>query len=193
MLSLKLKFENLERTSSDVRIASTSTTEKLADTQKELSRLRSKIADDASLIGELRAENSSTKELCNAIANEKDEILVKLDEANSTIYDLQEKSSLAIKELESKHNAILTDLTAKMTSLEADNRYMSEKALDDENLTKTLDEYKKRAQNALKKVHLFVSLIMLYCDMRLHINSIMYRRIRPMLLKRPKWKNASKN
>ena len=116
-------MENVERTASDNRVTSTSLSDKLTEANREVVRLRTKLAETAA---SLKQEQQLSQEL-------------------------QQSQQLLVEELEQcrTENA---GMKSQLAAIQAELAYVKSSAQENHDAARALEDYKKRAQAALKKV-----------------------------------------
>jgi hypothetical protein len=131
VLSLRMKLENTERGSADQRRLSAELSERYGETQRELSRTKSTIQEHLLTTENLHQDLKVQQELVILLGKEKEEGKIKIKSSSLT----QETLESRIRELEEEKDILENQLKS------------------DDDAARVLEEYKKRAQMALKKAN----------------------------------------
>ena len=153
VLSLRLKLENAERTVSDQRAMSSELTDRYGEVQRELSRSKEKVAEQILQIEELQRELQSAVSATSGLAAEATATQDKLEQEKVSAARLQERLVSVGAEWEGKLSSIQKTLSAKITELQTENENLLQRLRSEDETAKALEEYKKRAQIALKKAN----------------------------------------
>lgn len=152
IVKMRLKMEAHDEVNSSQRSAVHELAEKLAESQRELLRCRASLQDGENMIEVLQRDVSDAEALVQTLRNELSESQARQSNAN-------ESHQQEILALDSKRERQVADLSETVSGLKNQNAVLlaeiealvKEKAIGD-NALKSLDEYKKKAQAALKKV-----------------------------------------
>lgn len=131
VLSLRMKLENTERGSADQRRLSAELSERYGETQRELSRTKTTIQEHLLTIENLHQDLKVQQELVILLGKEKEESKIRIKASSLT----QELLETRIRELEEEKDIVENQLKS------------------DDDAARVLEEYKKRAQMALKKAN----------------------------------------
>eukprot|EP01035_Chromulina_nebulosa_P018583 gene18583-24309_t len=153
IMSLKLKYENLETMSVDSRQISQELSEKYSELQRELGRLKTTINEKNNEIEILTNDNNTCKnkiqELINELINKKLEI----EKVSNDITSIKQISEFTSKDLSNKLIEQKKIYDNDITNLQIEIQSLHSKIIGENELMKSLEEYKKRAQSALKKAN----------------------------------------
>ena len=130
-MSLRLKLENAERGTGDQRAMASELAERYGDVQRELSRTKTSIQGHLLTIENLQTDKKETEE---------------------KFADMNEKYTNALEQVRIAAEA-RKDHERRVRDLLEERERMEDKLRSDEDSAKVLDEYKKRAQLALKNAN----------------------------------------
>ena len=131
LAALRLKLDHAERDTGDQRTMAADIADRYGDTQRELSRAKTTIEEHLLTIDSLQRDQRSMEEQISIVTNEK---------------------SLALEKLRVAEEARMA-FERRITELLEEHEKVEDKLRQDEDTAKVLEEYKKRAQSALKKAN----------------------------------------
>jgi len=152
-LGLRLKMENAERSGSDTRLKVSELAERYGEAQREITRLRSVVEErlaEATILTELRDQGAAALVTCEAQREDLAQRLHQLEEQAATQVDSHERS---LRELKAELSAQKGMAEEQLAQLRAEVEAAHGRLRLEEDSAGNLDNYKKRAQLALKKVH----------------------------------------
>ena len=153
LLSLRLKLENSERVVGDQRAMATELADRFSDTQRELSRAKVSLEENALLVGELQRELQQAISATSGLASEATATQQKLEEEEKKVAKLTEKSASLVAEWEAKLSASNKSHAQKIAELQLEKESLLLRVKSEDETATALDEYKKRAQVALRKAN----------------------------------------
>lgn len=142
LVSLRLKFENSERVIEDQKESLSNSSVKIKELKKELT-LSKKSLDDNLLI-----QNDLTKEI-KILQSKNQELSSQNDEFKGNLMTLND----SLTKIESKNEQELSKKNIDIEDLKRDMESMLQRLSKENETTSALEEYKKRAQTALKKAN----------------------------------------
>ncbi len=152
MISLRLKLENLERSSSDHRLRTGELAERYGEAQREITRSHESLKEQTTQIEQFKIEVDGLNTNIATLTEEKESALRELKEVQSTAARSDRQLQLDISalneqiaQLEATHRAHIAEFQLELSSMQSRAKMDSESA-------DVLDGYKKRAQVAMKKV-----------------------------------------
>lgn len=157
LVKLKMKLENVEQRSEDNKIKYNEMMEKYNESQREVTRLKGNLQDYSSRLQTLDAEKSSLERMMQAIQDAKDRVATELtnrataSDSDFEAYKQQTENTKATLETE------LREERSKVFNLELQLTNIVDKLGSESQATDVLEDYKKRAQVALKKANNNVS------------------------------------
>jgi hypothetical protein len=147
-----LKFENVEKSTSDQHLLTTELSERYGEIQREIAIIKENLKDKTvafdKIVEEkniLKMEFDETTKTNETLKTEKEEILAKTKET-----DLNHEVELA--KLTKDIETIKCESKEKVESLESEVNRLIEKIKFENETSENLENYKKKAQLALKKV-----------------------------------------
>lgn len=153
LLSLRLKLENLERSAGDQRALSAELADRYGETQRELTRAKNTIAEQMLQIQELQKELEGAVSATSGLATDAAAAQEKVDEEKAKVAKLQEKNVALLMEWQGKMAEATKTHATKVTELKLENETLLMRLKSEDESGKALEEYKKRAQVALKKAN----------------------------------------
>lgn len=153
LLSLRLKLENSERVVGDQRAMATELADRFSDTQRELSRAKVSLEENALLVSELQRELQQAISATSGLASEATATQQKLEEEEKKVAKLTEKSAVLVAEWEAKLSAATKSHALKTAELQLENESLLLRLKSEDETATALEEYKKRAQVALRKAN----------------------------------------
>ena len=142
LVSLRLKYENSERVIEEQKESLSDSSIKIKELKKELT-FSKKSLDDT-----LLTQNDLTKEI-KILQSKNQELTVQNDEFSRNLLALKE----TLNGVESKNELEISKKNIEIEDLKRDNESMSQRLSKENETTSALEEYKKRAQTALKKAN----------------------------------------
>ncbi len=149
VIGLRLKVENLERSIIDQRIMSNGVSERNVDILRQLEHVREKGQEDVAVIDDLKTQLAQRLVLEESSAAERETLELQVTSMKAEI------AASRLLNVESRQELVdrADELTEQLNELQA--KYQKE-----ESQSKLFDDYKKRAQVALKKVTVYVTLFL---------------------------------
>lgn len=146
-------MENAERSGSDTRLKVSELAERYGEAQREITRLRSVVEErlaEAVILTEQRDQGTAALAYCEAQRDDLAQRLHLLEEQAATQADSHERS---LRELKAELTAQKGVAEEQLAQLRAEVEAAQGRLRVEEDSAGNLDNYKKRAQLALKKVH----------------------------------------
>ena len=164
MLSFRLKTENTERSSGDFRLKATQLAERYTEAQKEISHLQDLNTELNNKLTKCIQEKEEYIQSSKNIEKEKLELLEQFNTLQDVYQQVITKNQKILTEINTnntlenkKKDDIIVQLQAELSST-------IERMRLDASSAGNLDNYKKKAQLALKKVSLIHSAVyIMYC------------------------------
>lgn len=152
----------MENAVSDEREAKDTLAEKNGELQRELSRCKDTIAEKDLTIENLKAESLKLEGDINNLKMESNNFNQANDSLKKEYADLQSKVEVEKSELYSKMKKLEADSDKRAADLKIENDNLSTRLQAGNTTAASLDEYKKRAQAALKKVSCITIITIMY-------------------------------
>ena len=152
MLAFRLKTENSDRSSSDLRLKATELGERYGEAQRELSRLREVVSEQQQQLDLMQAALDSADITAQNFAVEKEALTLRIDSLQVHCTDLEHKHQQQLGQVEASKEVAMRECNEQVAQLQAELASVSSRLLTENDSAGNLDNYKKRAQLALKKV-----------------------------------------
>ena len=153
LLSLRLKLDNFERLAGDQRAMSTELTDRFAEMQRELNRAKATLGENGLQIVELQRELQQAVSATSGLAAEATATQEKLDEEAKKVVKLTESRTALVAEWETKLSVASKNHSLRVAEMQVENENLLLRLKSEDETAKALEEYKKRAQVALKKAN----------------------------------------
>lgn len=153
---MRLKIENSERSGSDLRLKVGELAERYGETQRELTRLREAAEERQLDATALMEERDGLAEALVVCEGARDELLSRLKSTEEQLPVQLAAHDTRIAELQSQLSRRGEEFSEQLAQLRAEVDAAHSRLRVEEDSAGNLDNYKKRAQIALKKVRLHV-------------------------------------
>ena len=153
ILSLRLKLDNLERATGDQRVMSSELAERYGDAQRELTRSKNTILEQGLHIEEVQRELQRAISATSGLASEAASSQAKAEENRQLVIEAEERIEQSNLEWEAKTVAFNLSYESKISELQFENENLIIRLKAEDDTAKALEDYKKRAQIALKKAN----------------------------------------
>lgn len=150
---MKLKFDNLDRTAEDYKLNYEDLQEKFGELHRENQRLKVTIDSDLHEKELLNKELSQFKSKCDEFFEEKNNLRNQLQSSEELLEKERALNEVSLMSLKDSHSKIVQGLRDTISSLEHERSQLENKLREDDAMSKTFDDYKKRAQAALKQAN----------------------------------------
>lgn len=152
ILSCRLKLENTDRSSSDLRLKATELAERFGEAQREITKLRELVEDKQVQLDALGAEKARLESETQVSLSQMAERSSQLADAEARCQSLQSSHADELRLLAEGKAKELREGTELAARLQAELAEAHSRLRVGEDSADNLDNYKKRAQLALKKV-----------------------------------------
>jgi len=153
VLTMKLKLETMENSLSDEKEAREGLAEKNGELQRELARAKETVSEKDLTIESLKAEASNLEEVVNHLKSENGSLHEASDLLRSEVRGLQEVRDSDRSSLQQQMKTMEASMGERLRELKEENESLSSRLKAENAAAASLDEYKKRAQTAVKKVN----------------------------------------
>lgn len=155
LLKIRLKSDNFERMLDDERETSSDLTAKCSELQRELARAKSSMQADALTMENMKAENAEAHLSLQVLVSEKKALLEKLEFTNASAGVAESTSAQVRRERRLMVMIVVIMMMSAQVRVELEERERELGAERDKvaEVLEQLEEYKRRAQLALKKVN----------------------------------------
>ncbi|KAJ1444028.1 hypothetical protein B484DRAFT_248918 [Ochromonadaceae sp. CCMP2298] len=152
ILGFRMKMERVEQSSSDHRLKAGELADRHSEAQKELTKLREGLGEKQRLLEEALRSCERAEEGQAAAQEQQKEVLQRLTEASDRCSQLEGASVSTQREVGQVHERQLRGVQEQVAQLQAELASTSQQLQAGVDSAGSLDNYKKRAQLALKKV-----------------------------------------
>lgn len=151
-----MKLENTDRSSSDLRLKATELAERFGEAQREITRLRESLEERQAQVEALAAEKACLEQQALTAATNLAELSAQLSDTEARCTALQTLHAQELHVLMEGKDRELRAGQEVVARLQAELAEANNRARAEEDSADNLDNYKKRAQLALKKVNTFM-------------------------------------
>jgi len=153
ILGFRMKMERVEQSSSDHRLKAGELADRHSEAQKELTKLREGLGEKQRLLEEALRSCERAEEGQAAAQEQQKEVLQRLTEASDRCSQLEGASVSTQREVGQVHERQLRGVQEQVAQLQAELASTSQQLQAGVDSAGSLDNYKKRAQLALKKAN----------------------------------------
>eukprot|EP00597_Dinobryon_sp_UTEXLB2267_P010045 CAMPEP_0170098556 /NCGR_PEP_ID=MMETSP0020_2-20130122/495_1 /TAXON_ID=98059 /ORGANISM="Dinobryon sp., Strain UTEXLB2267" /LENGTH=829 /DNA_ID=CAMNT_0010321007 /DNA_START=18 /DNA_END=2507 /DNA_ORIENTATION=- len=164
LLSLRLKLENMERSSSDYKVKTTELAERFAEAQREIHRGQDRAKESSAKLAALQMDRDGLAEQLSSLQREREELKGRVNECSQLTTEREQRCEEELRACKQRCEQIERESQATIFGLEMQVSDLSERVKMEASTASVLDDYKKRAQLAIKKANRDVATLTAECS-----------------------------